>query len=197
MNDLARLVLLPALMLLGLGACQAEQPRPPLEGARMGGPFTLTSHEGRRVSSDQFAGKYRIVYFGYTHCPDVCPADLASIGAALRQFEQKHPDRAAKVQPIFITSDPARDTPPVIAEFVRNFHPRLIGLTGTPQEIAQVARTHAIHFAAREPSPGNAAYLVDHNRVTALYGPEGQPIILLKSDEGPAAILADLEQWVR
>jgi len=198
MNDrlagpISAFLLLAALAAAG---CEAEAGPPPLAGARMGGPFTLTSHEGRRVSSSEFAGKYRIVYFGYTYCPDVCPVDLQLIGGALRRFEQEEPERAARVQPIFITTDPARDTPDVLRRFVANFHPRLIGLTGRPEEIAQVARAHGIYYAARPPAEGGG-YLVDHNRIAVLYGPEGEPIEILRHEEGPESIVASLERWVR
>ena len=197
MND--RRVLRFGLALLAaaaLSACQADPGPPPLEGARMGGPFTLTSHDNRRVSSSLFDGKYRIVYFGYTFCPDICPVDLQLIGAALRQFERSDPERAARVQPIFITADPARDTPEVLRRYVANFHPRLIGLTGTPEEVGRVARAHGVYFEAREPGPGGG-YLVDHNRLAVLYGPEGEPIALLPHDQGPAGILEALDKWVR
>ncbi|HEX9932483.1 MAG TPA: SCO family protein [Allosphingosinicella sp.] len=198
MNDRRLLLLcLSLLAAAGLAACRADPGPPPLQGARMGGPFTLTSHEGRRVSSDQFAGKYRIVYFGYTFCPDVCPVDLQLITAALRQFEESDPARAARVQPIFITTDPARDTPAVLADYKSSFHPRLVALTGSPQEIGNVARAHGVYFEAREPAAGAAQYLVDHNRLAVLYGPDGQPIAILPHDQGPAGVLEALERWVQ
>ena len=161
--------------------------------------FALTSHDGRRMSDRDFAGKYRIVYFGYTNCPDVCPVDLAVIGGALRQFEQKDEERAARVQPIFITSDPARDTPQVLRQFVDNFHPRLIGFTGTAEEIGRAGAAHRVSFERRRPSGEDepAAYFVDHSRYTILYGPEGEPIVILPVEEGPAAVLAELEEWAR
>lgn len=182
---------------VALPGCRSDSEPPPLQGARMGGPFALTSHEGRRLSSDQLAGKYRIVYFGYTYCPDVCPVDLQLITAALRQFEASDPGRAARVQPIFITTDPARDTPTVLRDYVDDFHPRLIALTGTADEIGRVARAYGVYFEAREPTPGNRDYLVDHNRIAVLYGPEGEPIAILPHDKGPAGILDELERWVR
>ena len=196
MNDRTRLLTLLAALALGLGGCEADPGTPPLAGARMGGPFALTSHEGRRVSSDALAGKYRIVYFGYTYCPDVCPVDLQLVSAALRQFEQTDPRRAARVQPVFITTDPARDTPAVLRDYLDDFHPRILGLTGTPAEIGNVARAHGIYFSAREPAEGGG-YLVDHNRIAVLYGPEGEPITILPHDRGPGAIVEALERWVR
>ncbi|HEX8655733.1 MAG TPA: SCO family protein [Allosphingosinicella sp.] len=196
MNDRRFLTLCFALLAsLGLAACRQEPP--PLDGARMGGPFALTDQNGRRVSSGQLAGKYRIVYFGYTFCPDVCPVDLQLITAALRQFEQSDPARAARVQPVFITTDPARDTPEVLRRFASAFHPRLIALTGSPEEIGRVARAHGVYYDARDPQPGSRDYLVDHNRIAVLYGPEGQPIVILPHDQGPAGVLAALERWVR
>lgn len=198
MNDRGRKALsfLLAAFALPLGACEVDPGPPPLAGAAMGGPFTLTSHEGRRVSSEEFAGRYRIVYFGYTYCPDVCPVDLQLISAALRRFEQSDPERAARVQPLFVTTDPARDTPAVLRDYLGDFHPRIVGLTGTPDEIGNVARAHGVYFSAREPSEGGG-YLVDHNRTTVLYGPEGEPIAILPHDEGPGAIVEALERWVR
>lgn len=192
-----RLVLFLFALVAGPGLAACRQEPPPLEGARMGGPFALTDQNGRRFASDRLAGKYRIVYFGYTFCPDVCPVDLQLVSAALRQFEQSDPRRAARVQPIFVTTDPARDTPDVLRRFAAAFHPRLIALTGTPEQVGRVARDHGVYYQAREPQPGGRDYLVDHNRIAVLYGPEGQPIAILPHDRGPAGVLEALERWVR
>ena len=201
MNDrVLRAFSLPLPLLVGalaLAACEPDPGPPPLEGARMGGQFTLTSHDNRRVSSSEFAGKYRIVYFGYTHCPDICPVDLALIDAALRQFEQAEPARAARVQPIFITTDPARDTPAVLRQFVNDFHPRLIGLTGSADEVGRVVVAHGASALPGRAAPGSEAYLVDHSRLAVLYDPDGKPIVMLPTDRGPAGILSELERWVR
>jgi len=198
MNDRRLLLLLLALAAgAPLAACAEDPGPPPLQGARMGGAFALTDQNGRRVSSDQFAGKYRIVYFGYTFCPDVCPVDLQLISAALRQFEESDSGRAARVQPIFITTDPARDTPAVLRDFVSDFHPRLIALTGSREEIGNVARAHGVYFEARPREAGAEGYLVDHNRIAVLYGPQGEPLAILPHDRGPAGVLETLERWVR
>jgi protein SCO1/2 len=185
-------------LILLLGACQQSSASgpPPLEGATMGGPFTLTNQAGRRQSDTDFAGKYRLVYFGYTFCPDVCPVDMQVIGAGLRRFEEADPARAARVQPIFISVDPARDTPEVLRAFVGNFHPRLIGFTGSEAEIANVARAYAIHYNRETPN-AQGAYLVDHTRIVVLYGPEGQPVAIIPHDQGPTGVVAELERWVR
>ena len=87
------------------------------------------------------------MYFGFTHCPDVCPTDLAVIGQALRRFEKSDPARAARVAPIFVSVDPERDTPAVLKDYVAAFHPRLVGLTGTPQQIADMAKRYGVYYA--------------------------------------------------
>jgi len=192
-----RSALFAILVALLLGACQqAASGPPPLEGATMGGPFTLTNQDGRRQSDSDFNGKYRLVYFGYTFCPDVCPVDLQVIGAGLRRFEEQDAARAARVQPIFISVDPARDTAEVLRAYVRNFHPRLIGFTGSEAEIARVARAYAIHYQREEPNE-QGAYLVDHTRIVVLYGPEGQPVAIIPHDQGADGVAAELARWVR
>ena len=172
--------LLALLLALLLGRLRARGRRtPPLAGRdAWAAPFTLTDQNGRRVSDRDFAGKYRLVYFGYTFCPDVCPVDMQVIGAGLRQFEASDPARAARVQPIFISVDPARDTPPVLRQFVAAFHPRLIGLTGSEAEIAQVAREYRDLLRARRAGPGRRLYGRTTRRMAVLYGPEGQPIAI-------------------
>jgi protein SCO1/2 len=197
MNDLRPLLPVLAAALLALAACEADPGPAPLEGARMRNSFALTSHEGRPVGDAAYAGKYRIVYFGYTFCPDVCPVDLQLISAALRQFEQSDPGRAAKVQPIFVTTDPARDTPRVLADYVKNFHPRLVALTGSAEQIGRTASAHGVYFTRRNDTPEGAPYLLDHSRYPTLYGPEGEPIALLPHEQGVAGIVETLDRWVR
>lgn len=191
---------LPALLalfaMLLLGGCRADPGAPPLEGATLGGPFTLTSHEGGRISESDFAGEYRLVYFGFTSCPDVCPVDLQTIGAGLRAFERDDPERAARVQPIFVSVDPARDTPDVLRQYVSAFHPRLIGLTGSEPEIARVARAYGVYFRRGEPNEAGG-YVVDHSRMAVLYGPQGQPLAIVPHDQGPAGVAAELDRRVR
>ena len=202
MNECARLrllALIPLFLALLVGGCQRDAGPVPLEGATMGGPFTLTDQNGRRVSDTDFANKYRIVYFGFTFCPDVCPTDLATVGAGLRQFESRDPGRAARVQPLFISVDPARDTPPVLRAYVANFHPRMVGLTGSEEEIARVARTYGVYFQRGRPDPAHPdrGYPVDHSRIVVLYGPDGKPIVILPHDRGPGGVADELDRWVR
>lgn len=192
-----RPLMLAALTLAALvGACQRDAQAPPLAGATMGGPFALAGTNGRTVTDREFSGKYRIVYFGYSYCPDVCPVDLQVIGAGLRRFEQSDPARAARVQPIFITVDPRRDTPEVLRRYVAAFHPRLIGLSGSDAQTAQVARAYGVYYNLEPPGPGGG-YLVNHSRMIVLYGPQGEPVAILPHDQGPEALAAELERWVR
>jgi protein SCO1 len=189
---------LPLALALAAAACSGAAPteEPPLAGARIGGAFTLTGSDGQPVSDRDFAGQWRIHYFGYTFCPDVCPVDMRNIGAGLKLFEERAPALAARVTPIFITVDPERDTPPVVGQFVANFHPRAVGLTGTPEQIASVSKQFAI-YAAKQPSPDPRGYLVDHARITYLLDPEGKPIAMLPADDSPEAVADALAKWVR
>ena len=182
---------------LSLAACSgAAAEDPPLEGARLGGAFTLTDHRGRQVSERDFAGRYRIAYFGFSHCPDICPTDLAAIGQGLRAFEKEDAQRAARVVPTFISVDPDRDTPKVLAEYVAAFHPRLTGLTGTPKQVAEMVRRYGAYSAKGETTAGGG-YNVDHIRIAQLIGPDGEPITLLPYDKGAEAVADELDRWVR
>lgn len=141
--------------------------------AAIGGPFQLTDHNGNRVTEKSFSGKYLLVYFGYTYCPDVCPTGLTEISNALDLLGPV----ADKLQPLFITIDPARDTPEQLKEYATYFHPRLIGLTGTPAEIAAAAKTYRIYYAkvdSKEPNADPDDYTMDHSAIVYLMGPDGQ-----------------------
>ncbi|HYJ83005.1 MAG TPA: SCO family protein [Allosphingosinicella sp.] len=181
---------------LALAGCSGAAEAPPLEGATIGGPFTLTDQDGRQVTERDFAGRYRIVYFGFTHCPDVCPLDLAVIGQALRRFEKSDKARAERVVPIFVSVDPERDTPAVLKEYVAAFHPRLVGLTGTPKQVADMVKGYG-GYGAKGDSTAGGGYNVDHSRVAELFGPDGKPIALLPYEKGAEAVAAELERWVR
>lgn len=209
MNKALTLAALPGLALLAAcnmgGGDNASSPQGELVGARIGAPFALVDQDGKTVRWDDFKGKYRLVYFGYTYCPDVCPVDLQRITQAFARFEKEKPALAAKVQPIFISVDPERDTPAAVKTYVKAFHPRLIGLTGTPEQIARVAKDFAVIYH-REESEGASEYLVGHSRTPYLFGPDGDPIALVPVDDpgtpdvdegAPDQVLASLEKWVK
>jgi protein SCO1 len=197
MNETSKPRLIAILCLgLILAACSAGSDAPPLEGAAIGGPFTMTDQDGRTATDRDYAGRYRIMYFGFTHCPDVCPTDLAILGQALRRFEKSDPARAARVVPIFVSVDPERDSPAVLKDYVAAFHPRLVGLTGTPRQLADMARRYGAYYGKEPPGPGGG-YNVNHSRIAELIGPGGAPIALLPYDKGAEAVAAELDRWVR
>ena len=184
------------LVALALGACSSPSAPPPLEGASMGGPFTLTDQNGRRVSDRDFAGKYRLVYFGYTFCPDVCPIDMQVIGAGLRRFEAEDADRANRVQPIFISVDPARDTPARMRAFLADYHPSFVGLTGTQAQVDSAKANFRV-FATRKPdaeAPGG--YVVPHTAITYLLDREGRYLAHFGDTVDPVAMVRRLTSIV-
>lgn len=203
MNEIRRfsgLFTLGAACLLGIAGCDRSADTPvagPLAGARIGGPFSLVNQDGERVTDQDFAGQYQQVYFGYAFCPDVCPVDLQRLMQGYRLFEQRSPALAAKLQPIFVTIDPARDTPAVLKTYVAAFHPRLIGLTGTEAEIADVASRYAIAYNRVEGGGSSTDYLMNHSNQTYLFGPDGDPIALIPQDGTPEAIADELAKWMR
>lgn len=202
MNETAKSrIFLILSLLLGLlaSACQGASTEPPLAGARIGGPFTLTDQDGRQVTDRSFAGKHRIVYFGFAHCPDICPTDLASIGQAMRILEKSDPKLAARVQPIFITVDPERDTPAALKPYAAAFHPRIAALTGTPQQVADAAKAYAVYYEKEEASEGGGSgaggYNMNHQRIVFLMDPDGKPLAMLPHDKGAQAIADEIERW--
>lgn len=192
------IIALPLAVLLA--ACGSSTPSqkaapPPLAGSSVGGPFTLVDKNGKTVRWADFKGRYRMVYFGYAYCPDVCPLDVQTMVKGLKLFAKDQPELAAQVQPIFITIDPERDTPEVVGEFTGAFSDQLLGLTGTPDQIKQAATAFAAYYAKGEASPGGG-YLMDHSRAAYLMGRNGEPIALLPVDETPQAVASELEKWV-
>src|SRR6478735_10474693 len=167
----------------------------PLAGTRIGGDFTLVDSGGKTVRWSDFAGKYRIVYFGYTYCPDVCPTDMARLMQGFAQYKIEHPALAAQVVPMFISVDPERDTPKVVGEFTHAFSDDLLGLTGTPDEVAKAAKEFLITVEKGKPN-SEGGYLVNHSTQAYLMGRKGEPIALVPIDEGPKAVTASLEKWV-
>ena len=181
---------------LALAACTAQPAQePPLAGARIGGAFQLIDGNGRPFTERDLLGRYHIVYFGYTFCPDACPTDMAAIAGGLKEVDKTDPALAAKVVPVFVTVDPARDKAGVVKAFAAAFHPRAIGLTGTPAAIDAAAKAFGVSHSIGGKSAGG--YLVDHSRAAYLMGPDGKPIALAGQDGGPAAVAATIRQWVK
>ncbi len=156
--------------------------------ASIGGPFTLVDKAGHDVTDGAFRGKYMLVYFGYTTCPDVCPTTLADVAAALDSLGAK----AAAVQPVFITVDPARDTPSVVGEYVANFGDRWVGLTGSAAQIAAVAKEYRVYYAKHRTGDGPLDYTMDHSSILYLVGPDGRFIAPVPADSAPPVMAGDI-----
>ena len=138
--------------------------------ALIGGPFTMINQKGETVTDKNFEGRYTIYFFGYTFCPDVCPTELQVLTAALKELGSD----AAKITPVFVTIDPERDTPKIIGEYVANFDPRFVGLSGTPEQLAVMARAFHVYYK-KETDPKNAQnYDMDHPSILYLMGPDGK-----------------------
>ena len=199
MNSRTRwLVLAPAILLAFiLGWMRFTAPPPGnMTGSSLGGAFALIDQNGKPVTDADFKGRYRLMYFGYTFCPDVCPTDAGVLARGLQAYEQARSGRAAKVQPIFITVDPGRDDPAALKAFVTAFHPRLIGLTGTPVAIAAALKNYGI-YARKVATSDPENYLVDHFAVFYLFGPDGAPIAFLPHGSTAADVTTMLEAHVR
>lgn len=160
------------------------------ELAAVGGPYTLTDQNGKPRSDRDFRGRWMLLYFGYTYCPDVCPTTLAKVASAL----QKLGPAAEKIAPVFITIDPARDTPSVLKTYLAQFDPRFVGLTGTEAQIAKVAHSYRVYFAKHPLDGGN--YAMDHSSVIYLIDPNGNFVKAYDDDASPAALAADLKKVI-
>jgi cytochrome oxidase Cu insertion factor (SCO1/SenC/PrrC family) len=138
--------------------------------ALIGGPFALTDQHGKKVTDADFRGRYMLVFFGFTNCPDICPAGLQLISAAM----DKLGDKAAKIVPIFISVDPARDTPEKLAAYAKNFDDRLVALTGTPEEVAAVAKAYRVFYEKTPNETTPSDYGMNHTSIIYLMGPDGE-----------------------
>ncbi|CAA7616120.1 conserved hypothetical protein [Candidatus Terasakiella magnetica] len=139
-------------------------------GPAIGGPFTLTDHTGKVVSDRDFRNRYMLIFFGYTFCPDVCPTTLSTVSGAL---DKLGPGFAKKMVPIFISIDPERDTPAVMKDYVSAFSPDIVGLTGSPEDIAKVSKAFKV-YAAKAKGESPDRYTVDHSAILYLMGPDGR-----------------------
>ena len=138
-------------------------------GAEIGGPFTLTDQHGNRVTSNEVIDGPTLIYFGYTFCPDICPVDVAIMASATDLLEEK----GFIVKPVFITIDPARDTPEQMAYYAEAMHPRMVGLTGSEAEIKAVADAYKVYFQRVDTADSAAGYLMNHTTFTYFMMPDG------------------------
>lgn len=199
----ARLSVLASLaVVLSLAACDNpdtgfEPPADaPFYNSALTGEYELVNGEGQPVRSSDFAGDYQLIYFGYTYCPNVCPFDVQRMMRGYDLFAEKHPERAAKLQPIFVTVDPERDTPAVVTEFANAFSPKLLGLTGSMEQIEAVAENFFFTFSKIDPVVEGGEYDVQHPSIGYLVDPDGNPMAPIPVMESAEAVATELEKWV-
>ena|SRR6185437_1337825 len=157
------------------------------EAVTLGGPFALTDQNGMLRTEKDYRGKYMLVFFGYTYCPDVCPTTLAVMSAALKKMG----GRADHIAPLFITVDPKRDTPEKLKSYLASFGPRIVGLTGSPKDIATVAKEYRVYYK-EHPAENGGEYTVDHSGVVYLMDPNGAFLANYSLETSPDSMAADL-----
>ncbi len=173
---LLRRILFAGLMLIAAAAIAAlallSSPLKPggVGEALVGGPFTMLNQRGETVTEKSFLGKPTLLFFGFTFCPDVCPTELQVMAAALDQLGEKGKD----IVPVFVTIDPERDTPEVMANYVSNFGERFVGLTGSAEQVAGIAGAYRVYYAKQENKERPSDYLMDHSSVIYLMGADGK-----------------------
>lgn len=185
--------LLAAALLLLLTACQPQNATrfigTDLTGTQFGKPLSLTDHTGKLRTMEDFKGKVVVLFFGYTHCPDVCPTTMSD----LKQTMKLLGSQSDAVQVLFVTVDPERDTQEVLAQFVPSFDPRFIGLRGTDAEVAANMAEYKV-YAAKVSEPGKTGYSMDHSAGMYVFDKNGAPRIYLSYGQKPAEIAHDLQQ---
>jgi protein SCO1 len=157
--------------------------------AAIGGPFKLVSTNGENVTDQSSRGKWLLIFFGYTNCPDACPTALNDISVALEKLGAD----ASKLQPLFITVDPQRDTREVMSDYLKYFDSRIVGLTGSEEQIDSVAKEYGVYVAREKSATSGDDYLVSHSAYLYLMGPQGKFVNVIQGSEGGEAIAA----WLR
>lgn len=166
----------------------------------IGGPFALVDHDGRPVTNETYKDRYRLLYFGYTYCPDVCPTRLTEMTLALDAFARTSPARAAKVVPIFISIDPERDPVDVLRAYRKHFHPRLVALTGTAEQLRAAAKVYRTYFNKVYPddqSRETNEYVMDHSSYVYLMRPDGGYLTHFTTGSTPEQMAARLDEHVK
>jgi protein SCO1 len=183
---LAAAILFGIIVVLTVRWVMQSEPKPSV--AAIGGPFSLVDQDGKRVTDRDFRGKLMLVYFGYAHCPDICPLVLQELGAALDRLGP-----AAAVQPVFISVDAERDTPENLKAFVANIHPKLIALTGTPAEIKAAASAYRAYYANAAPTAEGPRDLIDHTGIVYVMGRDGNYL----ANFGPTSSAGEIADRLR
>lgn len=193
---LGGLLLAALLAMLNKPAVMTQAPSDPnvliaVTNDAFGGPFTLTDHTGKTVTEKDFTGTYRLIYFGFTFCPAICPTELQKITAALNAMG----DKGKVVQPIFVTVDPERDTPAVMKNYVSLFHPSLIGLSGTPEQVKDMLKTYKI-YASKVKDPQMTDYTMDHSSFIYFMAPDDRLLHIFKTPDQAPYLTETMTRWI-
>lgn len=184
--------------LIGVGALMLNQESPNKNRvitsgqALIGGPFELVGKDGKTVTDKDFRGRYMLVFFGFTHCPDICPAELQVMSAALDDLG----DKADQVVPVFITVDPERDTPELVAAYVENFGPNFVGLTGSLEAVDKAAKAYRVTYQKFQEEGAGDNYSVDHSALVYLMGPDGKFVTHFPYGTSPEKMADTLRRYL-
>lgn len=184
--------------LIGVGALMLNQESPNKNRvitsgqALIGGPFELVGKDGKTVTDKDFRGRYMLVFFGFTHCPDICPAELQVMSAALDDLG----DKADQVVPVFITVDPERDTPELVTAYVENFGPNFVGLTGSLEAVDKAAKAYRVTYQKVQEEGAGDNYSVDHSALVYLMGPDGKFVTHFPYGTSPEKMADTLRRYL-
>lgn len=165
----------------------------PVVSGAFGGDYTLVDQDGHTVTNAAFEGQYQLIYFGFTYCPAICPTELSKMAEALDTLP---PETVHKIQPLFITVDPERDTAEVMKGYVSHFHPKLIGLTGSVEQIEHVKKLYKV-YAAKVDDPSLSDYTMDHSSYIYFLSPDGTLLSLFKIDDPASYVSETIQRWMK
>lgn len=162
----------------------------------IGGPFELVDQFGEARKDSDFLGDYMLIYFGYTYCPDVCPTSLGIMTQAIDQLETQDAERAARVKPVFITVDPERDDVETMKVYAEHFHPDMVAMTGTTEQVSSAARAYRVYYAKVD-DDSSSDYLMDHSSIFYLMGPDGKYVKHFTHNDDSTTIATALAELVQ
>ena len=163
--------------------------KPSVAGVKIGGPFELVDHNGKAVTDKDYAGKYKLIFFGFTYCPAICPAELQKITSVMNALDE---NTAKAIQPLFITIDPERDTPEVMKDYVSLFSDKIIGLTGSRPQIDKVINDYKI-YAQKVEDPDYNDYMMDHSANIYLMSPDNELSLIFKRTDKVKEIVEKIQ----